>query len=100
MGEKRKEKSMIDYIVDPKYSYELTLNNSFSSDMMKVLSSLSSEDLAFIMLKYQENYNDEDLANYFNLTIDEIKEKEIGILSLLKNNNNVKIIKKSKKRKN
>ena len=84
---------------DTKYSYNLSLNNSFSSDMMKVLSSLSSEDLALIMLKYQENYNDEDLANYFNLTIDEIKEKEIGILSLLKNNNNVKTIKKSKKRK-
>ena len=65
--------------------------------MMKVLSSLSPEDLSLIMLKYQENYNDEDLSSYFNLTLDEIKQKEIEILSLLKDNDNVKVLRKVKK---
>ena len=37
--------------------------------MMDVLSSLSKEDLSFIMLKYQEDYSDEELASFLNLTI-------------------------------
>ncbi len=48
------------------------------------------------MLKYQENYSDDELANHFNLTLDEIKQEEIEILSLLKNNDNVKVLRKTK----
>ena len=90
----RKEKLIIDYLADPDNSYEKTENTSFSSDMMQVLSTLSSEDLSLVMLKYQENYSDDDLANHFNLTIDEINQKELEILSLLKNNDNIKSLKK------
>lgn len=93
----RKEKSRIDYISDPNNPYETAKNTSFSSDMMKVLSSLSPEDLSLIMLKYQENYSDEDLSNHFNLTLDEIKQKEIEILSLLKNDDGVKVLRKTRK---
>ena len=93
----RKEKSRIDYISDPNNPYETTENTLFSSDMMKVLSSLSPEDLSLIMLKYQENYRDEDLSNHFNLTLDEIKQKEIEILSLLKNDDGVKVLRKTRK---
>ena len=92
----RGEKPRIDYIADPNNPYEKLEDTSFSFDMMKVLSTLSHEDLSFIMLKYQENYSDDDLANYFNLTIDEIKQKEIEILTLLKNNDGVKALKKAK----
>ena len=46
------------------------------------------------MLKYQENYSDEELASYFTLTLDEIKQKEIDILLLLKNSDNVKVLRK------
>ncbi len=67
---------------------------SFSSDMMKVLSTLSKEDLSLIMLKYQENYNDDELAEYFHVSIDEIKEKEYSILLMLKNNESIKKMKK------
>lgn len=93
----RIEKSRIDYISDPNNPYETTENTLFSSDMMKVLSSLSPEDLSLIMLKYQENYSDEDLSNHFNLTLDEIKQKEIEILSLLKNDDGVKVLRKTRK---
>lgn len=93
----RKEKSRIDYISDPNNPYEIIENTLFSSDMMKVLSSLSPEDLSLIMLKYQENYSDEDLSNHFNLTLDEIKQKEIEILSLLKNDDGVKVLRKTRK---
>ena len=91
----RNEKSRIDYISDSKNQYDYEENTSFSSDMMKVLSSLSPEDLSFIMLKYQENYSDDELASYFNLTFDELKQKESEILYLLKNNDNVKVLRKT-----
>lgn len=92
----RREKSRIDYIADSKNPYDKAENTSFSSNMMKVLSSLSPEDLSFIMLKYQENYSNDELVSHFNLTLDEIEQKEIEILSLLKNNDNVKVLRKTK----
>ena len=92
----RKEKSKLDYIADTNNSFKDNESNSFSSNMMKVLSTLSSEDLSFVMLKYQENYSDEELAQYFKLTLDEVSKKENEIISLLKNNDNVKVLIKSK----
>ena len=48
------------------------------------------------MIKYQDNYSDDELASTLNLTIDEIKQKEIEILSLLKRDENLKLLKMSK----
>ena len=90
----RKEKLRIDYLADPVNPYKSLDKTLFSSNMMQVLSNLAPEDLSLILLKYQENYNDEDLASHFNLTINAIKQKEVEILSLLKNNDNVKMLKK------
>ena len=59
-------------------------------------STLSPEDLSLVMLKYQENYSNDDLANYFNLTTDEINQKEMEILSSLKKNEMVKLMRKTK----
>ena len=92
----REEKSRIDYITDFNKPYEKNENIQFSSDIMKLLSQLSLEDLSLIMLKYQENYNDLELSEYFHLSIDEIKEKENAILSSLKDDSNVKILKKAR----
>ena len=90
----RKEKLKIDYIKDPHNQFEEDDNKTFSSTMMQVLKTLSKEDLTFIMLKYQEGYSNEELASYFNLTIEEVKEKELEILSALKNNDNIKHLSK------
>ncbi len=93
-------KMLIDYIgdvdanVDSNNSYEKFENVSFSSNMMKMLSSLNPEDLSFVMLKYQEEYSDEQLAEYFNSTLDEIKEKEIAIITSLRKDVKVKVLKK------
>ena len=91
-GRRTQRKSKLDYIADPNNQYENIENSSFSLEMMRALSSLSPEDLSFIVLKYQKNYSDLQLARYFNLTFDEIKEKEIEILSLLKNNSDIKVL--------
>ena len=90
----KKEKSRMDFIADSSNPYERSENISFSSNMMQILLTLSPKDLSFIMLKYQENYNDEDLAIHFSLTLHEIKQKEIEILSLLKNNDPIKKLEK------
>ena len=91
-----KEKSRMDYIANPNNSYEEMKNQAFSSDMLQVLLTLSPEDLSLVMLKYQENYSNDDLANYFNLTTDEINQKEMEILSSLKKNEMVKLMRKTK----
>ena len=91
-GRRTQRKSKLDYIANPNNQYENIENSSFSLEMMRALSSLSPEDLSFIVLKYQKDYSDSQLARYFNLTFDEIKEKEIEILSLLKNNSDIKVL--------
>lgn len=92
----RREKLKIDYVADPNDCYEKINSDLFSLDMMQMLSSLSEEDKLFIILEYVENYSYEDLSIYFNLTLEEIKKKEIDILSLLRSNEKVMVLKKAK----
>lgn len=64
--------------------------------MFQALSTLFEEDLSFIMLKYQENYSTSELETHFNLTNEELEAKEMKILSMLKNNDKVKVLNKKK----
>ncbi|MGM9834945.1 MAG: hypothetical protein ACI31M_04130 [Bacilli bacterium] len=85
-------KTRLDYIEDKKYD---NVNGSvFSDKMMTILKTLSPDDFSFIVLKFQEEYSDEELANYFQTNIEKVKETEMRILSLLKDNPNVQILKK------
>lgn len=88
------QKTRLDVIADTSRPYEEIDNNSFSSDMMEALKSLPLEDLSFILLKYQENYSDEELADHFNLSTYEICQKEREIFSMLQNNDYIKALKK------
>ena len=63
---------------------------------MSILSKLEKEDLNFVILRFQENYSYEELSDYLNMDIEKVKEKEMEILSLLKNNDKVKYLKKEK----
>ena len=90
----RKEKPLIDFIADSNNSYLDIEDISFSSNMLEILEALPKDDLSLIMLKYQENYSDEDLATYLNLTVEKVRKKEIEILTLLKNNDNIKVMRK------
>jgi len=92
----RHETPRIDYVTKSNSLYKSHEKTLFGSDMMNALSSLSQEDLTFVILKYQENYSDDDLAIYFNLTLDEIKDKELEILSLLRSNEKIKKLVKTK----
>ena len=90
----RKEKPLIDFIADSNNSYLDIEDISFSSNMLEILETLPKDDLSLIMLKYQENYSDEELAYYLNLTVDEVRKKEIEVLTLLKNNDSIKVMRK------
>ena len=90
----RKEKPLIDFIADSNNSYLDIEDISFSSNMLEILETLPKDDLSLIMLKYQENYSDEELAYYLNLTVDEVRKKEIEILTLLKSNDSIKVMRK------
>ncbi len=88
-------KTRLDYIESK--NYDDVNKNNFSEKMMTILKTLSKSDFYFIVLKFQEEYSDEELANYFQMNIDEVKENEIRILSLLKDNPNIKVLKKQNK---
>lgn len=91
-----KEKARMEYIANPNSLSKKEPNNSFSTEMFQALSTLSEEDLSFIMLKYQENYSTSELETHFNLTNEELEAKEMKILSMLKNNDKVKVLNKKK----
>ncbi len=93
-SDKNYNETRLDYIESPDNTYEKIENTVFSENMMQLLSTLPPMELSFIMLRYQENYSYEALADYFNLTVSEVKQKEIEILSSLRNNQKVKIKKR------
>lgn len=90
------KETVIDYVSDTNNPYFFEEDTSFSDTMMKVLSNLDPKDLEFIILKYQENYTLEELARYFFISIDDVREKEIEILNLLREKENVKKLVKKK----
>lgn len=87
-------KVLIDYIADTKSRTPEFDEMSFGTEMMKCLSKLSDTDMTFIILRFQENYQDNELAEYFHMSIEEVKEKELSILTSLKNNDDIKRLKK------
>lgn len=63
---------------------------SFSSKMQSILNNLNKEDLQLIILKYQEQYTLEELSKIFNITVEEVEEREERILEQLRNNDKTK----------
>lgn len=65
--------------------------------MMSVLSKLGKEDLNFVILRFQENYSYEELSDYLGISKEEVIQKEMELLSKLKENDNIKVLSKQKK---
>lgn len=72
----------------------ITSQTSFSEEMMSILKELNEDDFNFVILKFQEQYDNEELANYFNISINEVIEKENLILTCLRNNDKVKVLRR------
>ena len=71
------------------YATKTVEQSEFSDEMQAILASLPSEYLEFIVLRYQECYDDEELCIYYNCEAEELREKEINVLSYLKEKTNV-----------
>lgn len=87
-------KRYIDDIADSTNQFEELETNAFFENLLEVLKQLSSEDKYFIILKFKEDYSDSELSEHFNLTLEEVKEKEYRILSLLKDKKKFKCLRK------
>ena len=86
----KNSKTLLDEIADSQKQ-----NNTLSNPNIKeALETLSEENLYFTILRYQEEYSIEELASHFHMTVKEVKEKEIEILSLLKDNTKIKVMQK------
>lgn len=86
---------VIDYVADPNNQFDDLEPSKFSEEILKVLTKLPKEDTNFIILKFQEDYSDEELSEYFNITLEEVREKESKILSLLRNDQDIKMLLKT-----
>lgn len=60
-------------------------NNQFSDNMLRVLSNLEQASLNFILLRFQEDYSYEDLATFYKISVEEVKNMEDEILAQLRN---------------
>lgn len=74
----------IEDIAAPNDIFSNSLESSFSEEVVQALSCLSEEDFLFVHLRFQENYSEFELAEYFDINIKEVKSREATILSLLK----------------
>ncbi len=93
----KKEKALINYVSDKTNPYDNIEKKEFSSKMMSVLSNLEKEDLSFVILRFQENYSYEELSDYLGISKEEVIQKEMELLSKLKENDNIKVLSKQKK---
>lgn len=88
-------KRIIDYIPDSNNQYEEVEESQFSEQLLEVLTKLPNDDKNFIILRFQEDYSYEALSEYFNITLEEVREKETKILSFLKDNPSIKALNKT-----
>lgn len=76
--------TLIENIEDSNQTFEVFDKSEFSSEMLAVLADLDKEDMLFINLKFLEDYTDYELSKYFKMSITEVRNKEMEILSLLR----------------
>lgn len=65
-------------------------------ELLERVRDLPRDDLEFIILKYQHNYSNMDLAQYFNISLLQVIDKDKELLLLLKNKYKVKILTKKR----
>lgn len=76
--------TLIENIEDSNQTFEVFDKSEFSSEMLAILADLDKEDMLFINLKFLEDYTDYELSKYFKMSITEVRNKEMEILSLLR----------------
>ena len=97
IGENKKEKKL-----DLVASKPLRRDEAFSEEMLEIIKAFPKEEIQFLLLRFQENFSYEELAERFGVLISDIQEKERAILNKIKEslyqNENSLILKKVKVR--
>lgn len=60
-------------------------SSQFGEKMENILTNLDSADKKFVILRYQENYSIDELAAHYNVSAQEVLQKETEILNTIKN---------------
>lgn len=66
--------------LDNLMSKPVVVDQSFSEEMLDILKELSEEERRFVLLKFQENISDEELARLYHFSMEEVQEMEKEIL--------------------
>ena len=70
--------------LDNLMSKPVVVDQSFSEEMLDILKELSEEEIRFVLLKFQENISDEELARLYHFSLEEVQEMEKGVLQNIK----------------
>ena len=62
----------------------VSTDEPFSEEMINVIGTLPKEEIQFLLLRFQENLSYDELAKRFGVLIEDIQEKEMAILSKIK----------------
>ena len=62
----------------------VSTDEQFSEEMINVIGTLPKEEIHFLLLRFQENLSYDELAQRFGVLIEDIQEKEMAILSRIK----------------
>ena len=62
----------------------VSTDEPFSEEMINVIGTLPKEEIQFLLLRFQENLSYDELAQRFGVLIEDIQEKEMSILSKIK----------------
>ncbi len=66
----------------------------FSDDMIKIIKSLDKIEQRYIILKFKELYEDEEIANLLGISLEQVLELREKTLEKLRQDENIKLLKK------
>lgn len=86
-----KKREKIDDIAAPIISVDPTY---FSDEMLAIITKLSSREQSYVILKFQQLYEDEEIAKYLNISLEEVQILGEQVLAKLRDNDAIKLMKK------
>ncbi len=93
--DERQKVALIDTLSNTQDSVEnkIFTSNSFGEEMKSALLALNEDDLKFIILRFENDYSYDELSEYYQKDIEDIKEWEKGILKYLQKSPDIQKLK-------
>jgi len=81
---------LIEEIPSSKTGFEKLFDGDNDRNIMNLLKDLNPAEKKYILLRFKENYNCEEIAKMYGVSIDKVTKKEKSILNKLKENETIK----------